>query len=290
MNNNNFKKILLGFIATSSLLANNNDVIPREYPHSQNPQPYTNPSILKDRFELNIDPGFVGVVQDKQDTYTKVMSETLDINLLIDMVTKPVKNVDTLYIHPHYVTTIAFPDETEILYAQSSIVFNQLSFSGNLLIIQPNKDFVNGNIVVTYRDDKRTYYMNIIVNKYKQQVFKDNEYNKYVIDDNYLSLNYKYVSVAQNIDIDHIAILKQYITLNGEEILKLFNYEGDYDTILVDNVLYYITKDSAFGQVDYNGIRFNISTGYSYADRSINGKLIRKDDFVPDILYKGDKK
>jgi len=241
---------------------------------------FSNPQINRDRFELNISPEIGKRVAVNSDRYTKIVTETIDVNLLIDTLVRQIRSTDVVNIHPHFLTTINFPEGTEIIYVNASIPMDVINFSANLLTLQPTKDFVNGNILVTYNDGERTYYTNLIIQKYSQVVFKDNLFNRYVIDDNFLSVNYRYV---RNVEFNPIDILKKYIQLNGENILKTFAKEGDHDVILVDGVSFYITRDSAFGQVDYKNMRFAVSQNYSFADKSMKSKSVRdKNDFYPE--------
>ena len=124
---------------------------------------YANPQILKDRFELNINDNFAKGVVDKKDRYSKILTETLDLNLLIDASVKQLKNTDVIYIHPHFITTITLPEGTEIVYVKSSSDMDTFNFSNNLLFLQPSKDFVNGNMLITFRNNKNTFYTNIII-------------------------------------------------------------------------------------------------------------------------------
>lgn len=254
------------------------------YETSEERKMFSTPQILKDRFELNINNDIAKEVLLHKDNYTKVLTETFDLNLLVDSITRVIKNVDTLYIHPHFLTTINLPDETEIVYAKSSVEMFVFDFSRNLLMIQPQKDFVNGNILLTYRDSNRVYYMNLILYKYTQKPF-DEKLNKYVADDNYLSLNYKYI---KNEEINAINILKHYLKLNGDNIVYAFKKDGDYDVIQLGGVSYFIVRDSQFGSVDYKGVRFSVSTKYMPNEKTLKNKKIQRDrNYVPDIIYKG---
>ena len=248
---------------------------------------FSNPQILKDRFELNLNENFAKTVSIKKDRYSKIMTETLDVNLLIDTSVRQIRNTDVLYIHPHFLTTINFPFGTEIIYAKASTDIEVFDFSQNLLMIQPPKDFVNGNLLVTYRDNERTYYTNIIIQKYTQVIFRDEFFNKYVIDDNYLSLNYQYV---REIEYNPIDILKKYFALNGDDSIKLFKKNGDYDVILLNGVSFYIIQDSSFGTIDYKNKRFKISQNYDFGDKSMLGRPVSsKNRFYPSTEYKGKK-
>ncbi|WP_172199006.1 hypothetical protein [Campylobacter sp. RM16188] len=260
------------------------------YPHEtkQDRLKFSNPQILKDRFELNMNENFSKNVLGKKDRYSKIVTETIDLNFLIEASVRQLKNTDVLYIHPHFLTSINFPEGTEILYVKSSVNMDTFNFAQNLLMIQPSKDFVNGNILVTFRDTQRTYYTNIIIQKYNQVVYKDEYFNRYVIDDNYLSLNYRYV---RDIKFSPLEVLKRYFTLNGDNMIKAFKKDGDYDVILINGVSFYITRDSAFGQVDYQNLRFNVSQNYNYGDRSLLNKNIEaSNQFYPSTEYKGKSK
>lgn len=257
-------------------------IISNEYPVDTNPgrTRFSSPNLLKDRFELDLSTNVTKGIIQKSDRYTKSLTQTIDVNLLVDASVRQIKTTDTLYIHPHFLTTIAFPPKTEIIYMKSSIPLDTFNYSSNLLLIQPTKDFINGNILVTYRDNKQTYYTNIIIQKYDQIVYKDEYFNRYVIDDNYLSLNYQYVS---NINFSSIDVLKKYFQLNGEGAIAGFKKDGDYDVILLGGVSYYIIRDNAFGEIDFRNMRFSVAQNYAYGDRSMLAKKVGDyNDFYPD--------
>ncbi|MDA3053532.1 hypothetical protein [Campylobacter sp. JMF_03 NE3] len=257
-------------------------MVSKEFPVDTNQArtKFSSPELLRDRFELDLSTNVAKNIIQKSDRYTKALSQTLDVNLLVDASVRQIKTTDSIYIHPHFLTTIAFPPKTEIIYMKSSIPLDTFNYSSNLLLIQPTKDFINGNILVTYRDDKRTYYTNIIIQKYDQVVFKDEYFNKYVIDDNYLSLNYQYVS---NINFSSIDVLKKYFQLNGEGAIAGFKKDGDYDVILLGGVSYYIIRDNAFGEIDFRNMRFSVAQNYAYGDKSMLAKKVGGfNDFYPD--------
>ena len=259
------------------------------YPYETNDRAHigTTPQIQKDRFELSINENFVKSVSQNKDRYSKIITETIDINLLVDNIVKQVRNTDIIYLHPHFLTTIAFPVDTEIIYANSSATLEKFEFSQNLLVIQPPKDFVNSNIVVTFRDAERTYYMNLILQKYTQKVTKDKKYNRYVIDDNYLSLNYSYV---RNLEYSPLEVLQTYFRLNGDNIVKSFKEDGYYDIILLGGVTFYVIRDASFGTIDYSGLRFKVAQQYEFADKSIMGvKIGDKNKFYPTTESKRNK-
>lgn len=264
-------------------------LITKEFPVDTNNQRtrFYTPELQKDRFELDMSQNVAKGVIDKSDRYTKILTETIDLNLLVNTSVRQIKATDTIYIHPHFITTIAFPPKTEIIYMKSSVPLDTFNYSSNLLMIQPTKDFVNGNLLITYRDNQKTYYTNIIIQKYTQMVFKDEYFNRYVIDDNYLSLNYQYVS---NVNYNEIDILKKYFQLNGDNAIKHFKKNGDYDMILINGVSYYVIRDNNFGSIDYMNTRFTISQNYSYGDKSVvNKRIDNLNDFYPSTKYAKNK-
>lgn len=231
----------------------------------------TNPQILRDRFELNMNANFAKTVAKKRDRYKKIMNQTLDVNMLAGVSVKQLKDTNIIYLHSNFVTQVRLPIGTRILNAVPSTKFDVFQKTENLLILQPTRRFVNANIVVTFTDGSRNYYTNIIVQKYSQVVYEDKFFKKYVIDDNYLSTNYQFVNKIIYSPID---VLKKYFRLNGERSINKFRKDGDYDVILIDGVSFYITRDERFGQVDYETTRFSVTQSYTYGDKSLLGKPI----------------
>ncbi|MBZ8002382.1 hypothetical protein [Campylobacter canadensis] len=257
----------------------------RPFPTNNDLLRYTNPQILKDRFELNANPKIFKEISKKNDNFKQLLDETFDVSFLMSDIVRQIRQVDIIYIHPKFVTSVLFPEGTKIIYANSSTPLQEFNFSSNLLLIQPKKDFVDGNILVTFSDKNKNYITNIILKKYTQNAKKNVLYNRYVFDDNFLSLNYQYV---RKINYSPIEILEIYFKLNGNKAINNFKKNGDFDTLIVKNVAFYIIRDDNLGKIDYQNVRFSIKNTYDKADSSIkNSNVVDTDNFYP---TKKDKK
>lgn len=228
---------------------------------------------LKNNFEMNSDETIFQKTINDRDKYNKMLNETLNLDYMMDVSTRPFKTIDTLYVHPNHITTIVLPEDLELKTGKSSFKTDLFELNENSILIKPNRDFSTGNIVITATNKKENYIMNIILKKIEKSIVSfDSDYNKYLIEDNYLSLIYKYE--RKNI-VDKFEILQKYIKLNKispNDLERIFSVEGSYDMMMFDGITYYIIRDERLGTLNYADINFRIDTKYSLGERSIKVK------------------
>lgn len=215
------------------------------------------PAIKQKEFQLTINPNAVKEVRKQKNIYENLMTNT-EIDYLIDPERRVLRDIDLMDIHPQFITTVTFPSQVKILGAKSSSPMKLLQAEQNVLIIQPEATFRNGNIFITYRSNTKNYTMNLLVKSFGTS-------------NDALKVSYQYVWDNDG-RIDFAGILKRYIDLNGEEkVAKNFRKVGDYDTITLNEKTYYIIKDNGSGSrnyVDYKDHRFKISTRYEFENKS----------------------
>jgi hypothetical protein len=258
-------------LITSLLLAisaharsNNNredNSVPTRYPlNTSEDKISTNPTILENRFMLNIDEEVAKDVTAKQHRYHKIVNGVFDAKILNKPVTKPLATSDTLHVSTEFITTLMLPKKYKIVSVNFSKKNDIMEYSQNLLYFQPSKDFHIGNAIITIADDKSNYFINLTIEKYLlSNTSLDIDERRYVSENSYISTVYEYVDVPQ---VDPIDILKMYFQLHGEEALSRFKKQGDFDSFIVEGMPFFIIRDDDFWQVEYKETPFRISNKY----------------------------
>jgi len=254
----------LSFLMVSNVYARNKDKqVPHLYPYVPNMErKHVDPVILQDRFELNLDPSDVKSVYTKKRRYQDLMDGVYDLHILQEPIIKPIQNSDFLFVHPKFITTILFPKELKITFARSSFDPNVFEFSENMIMVQPHKNFNEGNLIVTLSDKKRNYMVNIVLQKFDfNMVSYDTYFNRYVSPQKiFLSLYYRYVYPPK---FSKVKLLQVYFKLSGidsyDELLARFSQNGSSDSFVVQGIPFYITRDDKFGEVEYKDLSFRIT-------------------------------
>lgn len=230
---------------------------------------------LKNKFEIESDESIFQKTINSRDKYNKLLNETIHLDYLLTPEIRPLKSIDTLHIHPNHITTIVLPIDIELRTAKASFPTDVFELNENTVLIKPNRDFNTGNIVITATNKNKNYVFNFILRKIEISfVSFDSDYNKYLIEDNYLSLIYQYE--RKKIE-DKFDILQKYIQVNdikSYDLDKVFQKEGDFDMLISNDITYYIIKDSRFGDINYADINFRIDTKYNFAEKSNKVKRI----------------
>lgn len=223
----------------------------------------------KNNFEMNADETIFQKTINDTDRYNKMLSETLSLEYLMTPEVRPFKSMDTIYIHPNHITTIVLPEDVELKTAKSSFPTELFELNENSILIKPSRAFNTGNIVITATNKKENYLFNILVRKIENSIVSfDNDYNKYLIENNYLSLVYKYE--RKQIEGKY-EILQKYLKLNNiksYDLDVLFEKEGDYDMLISKGITYYIIRDDRFGYINYGDVNFRVDTKYSISQES----------------------
>ncbi|WP_152633050.1 hypothetical protein [Aliarcobacter butzleri] len=223
----------------------------------------------KNNFEMNADEAIFQNTINSRDKFNKLLSETLNIDYMMTPEVRPFKTTDTIFVHPHHITTIVLPVDIELKVAKASFPTDVFDLNENSILIKPGREFHTGNIVVTATNKNENFIFNILIKKIETSfVHFDSDYNKYLIEDNYLSLIYQYE--RKNLD-DKFNVLQNYLKTNNiksDDLSRIFTNEGDYDMLMFKGVTYYIIKDSRFGNINYGDVDFRVDTKYTFAESS----------------------
>lgn len=225
---------------------------------------FSSPDQIRDSFEINIESMPTKKILNRKDRYSAIVNDIFDAEILAKPLVKQLKTMDTLYSHPNFISVIKFPPSVIINQASTTIPMSHFSFSENLLQFSINRNAPMGNIVITAFDKEigKNKVFNFIVKKYSNtsSAKYDNEYGLYATNDGeFLSLSVFYTQIQK---VDEIKILQKYVELNGLQALKKqFTKHGDFETLLLDGVPVFITRDDKNGNISYYDINFRISIG-----------------------------
>jgi len=214
------------------------------------------PFVQEDRFQMDADPKAYDSVKDRMNNFKKMLSGTLDMEILLKPIIKPLKTIDLLYLHSSYFTTIILPEGMVIDSAIPSFVMSEkIKFSENILYIKPDNDFLNGNILITYSDGKQNYHLNIMVKNYETENCEySSDKQQYLCSENAFGAVYAY---HYEVNVDDIDILFAYSDVKRDNMKYL--KENGYDAVVFNGVTYYIILDQEFGSIYYKGSKYRIS-------------------------------
>lgn len=220
-------------------------------------------------------PGWVQTDRFKQENVTKefdnaqrnqkrfrdALDGTFDLSVLQRPVQKVFKSIDTLYFHPNYITTIMVPKSYTIVPGSAHASFQTNFFSvakdSNILMIQPSKDFNNGNMVMTLTDGKENYFMTINAIQYFSNMECRKSQGNYKCADEYLSTTYKY-TLAERLTTD----LKVRIMETLKRMYKTLDFEKKKSySVEFKGINYYVYEDEMNGDFFFHGKNLKISTG-----------------------------
>lgn len=220
-------------------------------------------------FESTLNEALAQKMINSKDKFEKVLSETLNVEYLMQPVDRPLKAVDTLYVHPNFLTTILLPSKYKLHSGKASFKTDTFELQENSIILKPNKNFTTGNIIITATDYDKNITINIVLKKIETSLATfDMDYKKYIVDKNYLSLVYNY---TEKKTLDNFVILKHYMKINGIEnsqLKNIFAHDGDYDMVIYDGITYYLIRDDKYNVLNFAEVNLRISTEYSISTRS----------------------
>jgi len=234
-----------------------------DFPNTLLSKNYQKKQYYTNDYELNINSLTAKKVFNRIHRYKAIMNNTYDLKLLLKPLVKPLSNIDTIYLHPNFITTIIFPKSFIIQSADAGIPLTKFSFSQNLLKIMPKRGDDIGNMVVTCYDlaTHTNKVFNFILKPYVLRNLKiDNDYGMYATDEgSFFSFTIKYV---EKVKVNPIKILEKYVDVFGlKHFNKVFSKNGSYDALLIDNVPVYIIRDDIQGNIYYFNKKFRISIG-----------------------------
>ena len=220
-------------------------------------------------FESTVNEALAQKMINSKDKFEKVLSETLNIEYLMQPVDRPLKAIDTLYVHPNFLTTILLPSKYKLHSGKASFKTDTFELHENSIVLKPNKNFTTGNIIITATDYDKNIIINIVLKKIETSLTTfDMDYKKYIVDKNYLSLVYNYIEKKT---LDDFIILKHYMKINGIEnsqLKNIFIHNGDYDMVMYDGITYYLIRDDKYNVLNFAEVNLRISTEYSISTRS----------------------
>lgn len=209
--------------------------------------------VKKARFELNVDKDKIDLVKMKEKRYRELLDGTYDISILQNPVFKVLKTVDTLYLHPNYTTLLILPKNYEITYGHSSFETKLFKISNNIISVQPNRKFQDGNMIFYLTNKENNFVISLNVREYFKNLKCINTYGNYKCADEYFSTIYKYYE-EPNVDLsDSIEIVRNAKKKYGDSIL----YSKKPIEVLYKGVTYQIVK-SEDGDIFYKGQKIQV--------------------------------
>lgn len=226
-------------------------------------QVFSSPEQIKSHFEINIDEMAVKKVQNRKERYEAIMDDVFDAEILSQPLVKKLKTMDTLYAHPSFISLIKLPIGMKIVSAKTAMAMEDFTYSENILTFSPKKNAQMGNIIITAFDSEvqKNKVFNFIVKKYSNNEAKyDKEYGLYATNNGeFLSLTIFYTQIQK---VDEIKLLQKYVEVNGlKTFKKQFEKNGDTESILLDGVPIFITRDDHNGNISYYDMDFRITIG-----------------------------
>ncbi len=219
-----------------------------KYPHDSSPELIKMPAKLRqNNFELNINVDEVEEVHGKVNRFKKLMDGTYGVNIMQKIDYRALKAIDHIYLLSNYTSTITFPPQYKIESAVSSTELKENRSAQNILFLQPDKSFVEGNIVVSLSDGRKNTIVSIVMDKFiKQSSVEDNVFNSFI--------NYVEVPI-----ISDYKLLKVYFRMYGDKRISHFSKNGKFDIIEYKKVPFYIIRDDKFGKIEFRGVNFRIA-------------------------------
>lgn len=228
----------------------------QEYPFDKE-QTGTHPYAQERRFKLDLDADTIRKTNKSLNEHNNLMEGTLDISIIQKPLTKVLKTVDTLYLHPSFITTIILPKNLKVKNCLPSFSTTHFIFEENTIRIQPSKTAKDGNISIGLTDGKKNYTMDLFIKKY----FKDdnciNNGNNYICSQDYLSTIIKYVPAKTLSKEAKMQIVEDYLILTKKTKIDI-KKNLDYLTLKKGNEIFYIIRDDEFGDIFRNGISLSV--------------------------------
>jgi len=212
--------------------------------------------VQEERFKMNVKKEEYEEILEKKDKFRKILNSTLGMEILQKPTVKQIKTIDMIYIHPSYISTIILPEGSEISFAKASFVTPEaIFFDKNVLNIRPEKNFLNGNVIVYYTKERKNYHLNLILKNYRTATCIVDEIKKeFICQNSGFSLVYDYEKEKKKDDID---ILFAYADLVNNNMGEL--NERGFAKVIYENELYYIIRDEKFGSIFYKGGKYRVA-------------------------------
>lgn len=227
-----------------------------EYPYDKSKLD-TPKDVQKKRFMLKPNPKIVKKLRKDLERRKNILDGTLDIAILQKPIIKPLKTIDTLYLHSNFITTIIFPKSLTITKAGASFETREFSHSQNTLLLQPTNNARNGNIVISLSDGKKNYMMTIFVKQYFPEDNCEVKGENYKCSNDYLATIIKYKKERKLTMDFKLQLLQDYLNLHGIKKLSIPK-NLDYLVLKKNEKTYYIVRDDEFGNIYKSGLSLTI--------------------------------
>lgn len=215
------------------------------------------PMVNKNRFELSIDSNVVNKTQRDIEKRESMLDGTLNLSVLQKPLTRVLKTIDTLYLHPSYLTTIIMPKQTRINTALASFTTKEFSYNENVLILQPSLDARNGNVILSLSDGKNNYMITLFIKHYFPELNCKEAGSNYKCMNDYLTTTIKYVAQEKLTTIKKFEIIEEYLKISKKEKIEIVE-NLSFVTLQKNGVTYYIIRDDEFGDISKSGISLTI--------------------------------
>ncbi len=193
------------------------------------------------KFYLNIPQEGIKEVQDKDKTLQETFDKFDESIVNYRPILRPINTNDEIVTHPYFTTTILLPAGSVISSVDFSGESNALKFEQNTILLRVKKNFNIANITAIYSLNEKNYVFNALVKRYDRQAT-----------DEKLNLVYSYKDIKKRDDLEIINLYaKEYGSLPKDPISYL----------LLDGLIYTITKDAKYGNIMIGQQRYKVSTG-----------------------------
>lgn len=234
--------ILVKAVAAEDSISGYSDYVPYDKKKLSTPK-----KVLEVRTILDIDETQANEIEKKTDRAESILDGTISINILQEPLLKPLKTIDTIYLHPSFLTTLIFPKHYKISDATTSFKFNVFEFDNNVIRVQPNPR-VSGNIAISLSDNKANYSLTIFVKKYIANI--DCKETETGCKNDYLAVVIRY---KENNTIDPFKIIEDYLLLNQKHKLVI-SQNLEHVSFSKGGETYYIIRDDEFGTIYKDGL------------------------------------
>lgn len=215
------------------------------------------PLVNKNRFELSIDSKMIDKTQRDIEKKENMLDGTLNLSVLQKPLTRVLKTIDTLYLHPSYLTTIIMPKNTRINTALASFTTKEFSYNENVLILQPSLDARNGNVILSLSDGKNNYMITLFIKQYFPELDCKESGSNYKCMNDYLTTTIRYVAQERLTTIKKFEIIEEYLKISKKEKIEIVE-NLSFVTLEKNGVTYYIIRDDEFGDISKSGISLTI--------------------------------
>ncbi|MDR0467244.1 MAG: hypothetical protein LBG67_00120 [Campylobacteraceae bacterium] len=197
-------------------------------------------------FYLNIKPDELKNVQELDNKQTRVFDRIDDALINYKPVIKPLGTMDSLSVHPYYISTILLPVGSEISHVDISTQVETLKADQNTILLRTKMDFQSANMAIIYKLNGKNQVLNLLLKRYENRATETEDKLNLV-------LSYRDAPV-----IDDVQVIATYIKMTGTQPTDSYSY------IYIDDILYRIIQDDKYGKTMINNKKYRVDTGTAY--------------------------